>query len=59
MASQQPALRRVLAREVALTRSFWLIVHSSLRELPRVRVTADFIVHEVRAAQALFLPPAE
>lgn len=56
MAVRQPGLRRALAGEVALTRSFWLIVHSSLRELPRVRVTADFIADEVKAVQELFLP---
>jgi DNA-binding transcriptional LysR family regulator len=51
-------LARVLPG-VELTRSFWLLVHSDMRDLARIRVTADFIADEVRRAKALFLPASE
>jgi len=56
MAEAQPALRRVLAEEVSLIRSFWLLVHTDMRDLARVRVTADFIAEEVRLSRGLFMP---
>lgn len=56
MARQEPRLRRVLPGVVSLTRSFWLIVHSDLRDLARVRMTSDFIVDAVKAARQSFLP---
>ncbi|MEE3624346.1 LysR family transcriptional regulator [Nitrospirillum sp. BR 11752] len=58
MAGQEPRLRRVLPDTVSLTRSFWLIVHSDLRALARVRITSDFIVEAVRAERPIFLPDA-
>ncbi|MBB3809392.1 LysR family transcriptional regulator [Pseudochelatococcus contaminans] len=48
-------LVRVLP-EVGITRTFWLLVHSDMRDLARIRVTADFIADEVRKARGLFLP---
>jgi DNA-binding transcriptional LysR family regulator len=51
----EPGLVAVLPDHVALTRSFWLIIHSDLRGLARVGATADFIVREVRRARSLFL----
>lgn len=56
MAIHDKRLERVLAQEFSLTRSFWLIVHSDMRDLARVRIVADFIIHEVRNAHDVFLP---
>ena len=45
----------MLPGEVSLTRAFWLVTHADLRNLARVRETADFIVEEVKRAKAAFL----
>ena len=58
LAAPDPGLVRVLPDEVRLTRAFWLLVHSDLRRLARVRAVADFIAEEVAAAAALFSPSA-
>ncbi len=36
--------------------TFWLVLHSDLRNIARVRVTADFMADQANKAQALFLP---
>jgi DNA-binding transcriptional LysR family regulator len=56
LADPEPRLGRVLSASVALIRSFWLIVHTDMRDLARVRIAAEFIAQEVRAARGLFLP---
>ncbi|MDR3487444.1 MAG: hypothetical protein P4M05_21380, partial [Bradyrhizobium sp.] len=56
LADNHPKLARVLAQEVALIRTFWMIVHSEMRDLARVRVISDFIATEVQAASRTFLP---
>lgn len=55
IAQAEPALVRVLP-SFRLIRTFWLLLHSDLRNTARVRVTADFIAEQVSKAQALFLP---
>jgi molybdate transport repressor ModE-like protein len=57
IARDVPQLVRVLP-DFKLIRSFWLLVHSDLRNIARVRVTADFIAEKASQAQSLFLPPA-
>ena len=47
-------LVRLLPQEVRLIRTFWLLVHSDLRHLSRIRVTAEFIAEEVRRNSRLF-----
>jgi DNA-binding transcriptional LysR family regulator len=59
IASQHPELRRVLEDDVNLTRTFWLVTHSDVRELARVRVTAEFIAREVQENRGLFQPAAQ
>jgi DNA-binding transcriptional LysR family regulator len=59
MASRHPQLTRVLPAAVELTRTFWLIVHAELKDVARVRATVDFLVREVKAHRALFLPDSE
>lgn len=56
MAAQVDDLVQVLPTEITLTRTFWLILHADLRDTARVRAVADFIVEEVEANRALFLP---
>lgn len=56
LADGHPKLTRVLRREVALIRSYWMIVHSEMRDLARVRAVGDFIAAEVKSAALLFLP---
>lgn len=51
-------LQRVLADQVTLTRSFWLIVHADLRDVARIRATMDFLVREIRAARDVLQPAA-
>jgi DNA-binding transcriptional LysR family regulator len=56
MAVQDERLVPVLPERVSIVRSFWLIVHSDLKEVARIRATMDFLVREVRAARTLFMP---
>lgn len=46
----------VLAEEVSITRTFWLISHTDMRDLARIRVAADHIAGEVARSRAVFLP---
>ncbi|HLZ66881.1 MAG TPA: LysR family transcriptional regulator [Aliidongia sp.] len=55
MATGQPGLVPVLPA-VSIVRTFWLITHADLHDLPRIRATSDFIAREARAARELFLP---
>ncbi|WP_226575373.1 LysR family transcriptional regulator [Acuticoccus sediminis] len=56
LADGDARLVRVLAGRVALTRTFFMVVHSDTRDLARVRLTADFIAEEVRRRSDCFLP---
>lgn len=56
LAAREPRFVPVLSREVAIVRSFWLIVHADLKDVARIRATMDFLVREVRAARSLFMP---
>ncbi|MGQ3676579.1 LysR family transcriptional regulator [Xanthobacter sp. TB0139] len=52
----ETALVPVLPQEVSLTRSFWLITHSDMRDLARVRVAAEFIVEVAQKGRHLLMP---
>lgn len=54
LAGGDPRLVRVLADEVTLTRSLWLIVHQDLADLARVKAVVRFIRDAVEAERALF-----
>ena len=56
IADDEPKLVRVLRGEFKLVRTFWLVLHSDLRNIARVRVTADFIVEQVAQSHTRFLP---
>lgn len=55
MASVHPNLQHVLADEILITRSFWLLVHSDIRDHARIRYCSDFLTEEVRANKHLFV----
>jgi DNA-binding transcriptional LysR family regulator len=54
MAREDPALKPVLAEEIALTRTFWLIVHADLRDVLRIRTAAEFIAEAVEKERGIF-----
>lgn len=56
MAAMDNRLQRVLKQHLSLTRTFWLVLHSDTRDLGRIRTTSEFIVREVKASRALFMP---
>jgi DNA-binding transcriptional LysR family regulator len=56
MANQDERLVRVLPREVVLTRTLWMIVHSDMKDIARIQVTCDFIAEEIRRSRNRFLP---
>ena len=58
MVQNYPTLRPVLADEVKIQRSFWLIVHADLKDVARVRATVDFLVKEAKGSRTLFQPEA-
>ena len=55
IARAQPDLQILLANEVTLTRSYWLVCHHDLSSVPRVRLVADFIFAAVHDSQNSFL----
>ncbi len=56
MGDGQADLVPILPQEVSLTRTFYLITHTDMRDLARVRAAADFIAGQVSEAKARFLP---
>ncbi|MDR3440511.1 LysR family transcriptional regulator [Telmatospirillum sp.] len=56
LADTDERLVRVLPKAIRLSRTFWMIVHTDMRDLARIRVTGDFIADEVRKAGNRFLP---
>jgi DNA-binding transcriptional LysR family regulator len=54
LAAGDPRLVRILPREVALTRSLWLIIHQDLADLARVKAVVRFIRDAVEAERGLF-----
>lgn len=56
MTAGEPELVRLLAGEVHIIREFWLIIHSDLRALARVRAVADFMTKSIHDERRLFVP---
>ena len=52
---KQPDLEIVLPDEVELRRSYWLVCHRDLSQIPRVRMVRDYIFQSVGANQDAFL----
>ncbi|GJD53205.1 HTH-type transcriptional regulator HdfR [Methylobacterium crusticola] len=57
MAARRDDLVCVLPDEVALTRSFWLMMHADSRDLARIRAVAEHIYGIVEAEREIFLAP--
>jgi DNA-binding transcriptional LysR family regulator len=56
LAGRDARLVRILPEEVRLVRTFWMIIHSDMRSLPRISATSAFILRQVQQAGNLFLP---
>jgi len=56
MAANEPNLVPILPDKVRLVRSFWLIIHSDMRKLARIKTVGDFIASEIRGQRTRFLP---
>jgi DNA-binding transcriptional LysR family regulator len=56
LADADTRLVRLLPELVNLTRSFWMIVHSDMRDLARIRVTGEFIAEAVHREAGRFMP---
>ena len=56
LADPDTRLLRVLPEQINVLRSFWMVVHSDMRDLARIRVTGDFIAEVTHRAMARFLP---
>jgi DNA-binding transcriptional LysR family regulator len=54
IAREEQGLVRVLAHEISLTRSLWVIVHQDLGELARVKAVLRFIREQVEATSRTF-----
>ncbi len=54
MANADHRLERVLSQQISLRRSFYMITHSDIRNLARIRIALDFIAREVSAAKGVF-----
>lgn len=53
-AATDATLKRILP-EQQFQRTYWLLTHSDMRSLTRVRLVSDFIVEEVQRARGIFL----
>jgi len=47
-------LVRILPGEIEAIRSYWLVIHADLRQLPRIRAVADFLADAVARERARF-----
>ncbi|MGY3421973.1 DNA-binding transcriptional LysR family regulator [Bradyrhizobium sp. F1.13.4] len=54
MAADYPQLIAVLAEEVSITRTFWMLMHADSKDLARIRAVADYISEIVERERALF-----
>lgn len=43
VADQDPRLVRVLAEDIEIRRSYWLVMHQDQQRIPRIRAVADFL----------------
>lgn len=53
--AREPALVPVLADAVAITRSFWLVVHKDVRTVARIAAFVDWLAATVRAEREVLL----
>jgi DNA-binding transcriptional LysR family regulator len=55
LADQIPGLVRLLADQVSIARTFWLVVHRDMRHVARIRAFIDWIRDEIAGARPLLL----
>jgi DNA-binding transcriptional LysR family regulator len=53
LGSTTPGIVHLLSRQVAIERSFWLVVHRDMRRVARVEAFIAWLRDEVAAAQSL------
>ncbi len=49
MVREQPMLRAILADEVTLSRTYWLVTQNSAKDLPRMRLLSEFLRKAARS----------
>jgi DNA-binding transcriptional LysR family regulator len=54
MARREPELVRLMPDDIRIVRSYWLVVHSDMRDLARVKAATTFIVDLVRQNRTQF-----
>ena len=59
MADRRPDLVRILPRSISIIRSYWLLTHSDMLGLKRIKIASDFITSVVRASRPAFLPSGQ
>jgi len=59
MADRRPDLVRILPQSIIIVRSYWLLTHSDMLSLKRIKIASDFITSVVRAARPAFLPSGQ
>lgn len=57
IASAHQTLVSILPEQISLTRTFYMHVHEDNRQIPPIRIAAEFIADEVSRARSLFLGP--
>ncbi len=56
LANERDDLIRILPEDVTIMRTFWMITHSDMQQLFRVRAAAAFIAAQARTSRAFFIP---
>lgn len=56
MADRRPDLVRILRHSMIIVRSYWLLTHSDMLNLKRIKIASEFITSVSRAARPAFLP---
>ena len=55
MAEQEPALQVVLADQISVERTYWLLVHEDLRDVARVDAVCKFLTRIMRQNPAMMM----
>src|SRR5262249_53292983 len=56
LADTDERLVRLLPNDVFLRRTLWMVVHSDMRDIARIKATSEFIADEIRRSRDRFLP---
>ncbi len=56
LANERTDLIRILQQEVKIMRTFWMVSHSDMQQLSRVRAVAEFIAGQAQTSPGFFLP---